>query len=111
MDYFVIQHCQNLKKRDFTVKTEALSRKRIGKREYLNDSDTKDSYQSVLRDYGSDSRNTGRQEADHSALPNSRKEQGRVIAVAQACCLPSVFGALRFHHLGAVGPDVPSGAR
>ena len=41
IDDFVIQYCQRLRKGDFTVKSESLSRKRIGKREYLNDADTK----------------------------------------------------------------------
>ena len=35
-------YCQRLKAKDFTVKAECLSRKRVGKREYLNDVDTKD---------------------------------------------------------------------
>jgi CRISPR/Cas system-associated endonuclease Cas1 len=42
IDDFVIQYCQELKKRDFSVKTEILSRKKTGKREYLNDTDTRD---------------------------------------------------------------------
>ena len=42
IDDFVIQYCQELKKRDFIVKTESLSRKKHGKREYLNDADTRD---------------------------------------------------------------------
>lgn len=42
IDDFVIQFCQELGQRDFTVKTENLSRKKVGKREYLNDSDTRD---------------------------------------------------------------------
>ena len=36
VDDFVIQYCQQLKKKDFTVKSESVSRKRKGKREYLN---------------------------------------------------------------------------
>ena len=40
-DDFVIQYCQRLRKRDFTVKSESLSRTKMGKREYLNDADTK----------------------------------------------------------------------
>ena len=40
-DDFVIQFCQSLKEGDFTVKSESVSRKRKGKREYLNDSETK----------------------------------------------------------------------
>lgn len=34
-DDFVIQFCQSLKQRDFTVKSESVSRKRRGKLEYL----------------------------------------------------------------------------
>jgi len=42
IDDFLIEYCQNLKARDFIVKTERLSRKKKGKREYLNDSKTSD---------------------------------------------------------------------
>ena len=41
LDDFVIQFCQDLKERDFTVKSESVSRKRKGKREYLNNAETK----------------------------------------------------------------------
>jgi CRISP-associated protein Cas1 len=41
IDDFVIQYCQNLAKRDFTFKTEKLSAHKKGKREYLNDVETK----------------------------------------------------------------------
>jgi len=41
VDDFVIGFCQGLGKRDFTVKGESVSRKRKGKREYLNDTETK----------------------------------------------------------------------
>ena len=41
VDDFVIQFCQELNKRDFTVKRESASRKRKGKREYLNDAETR----------------------------------------------------------------------
>ena len=34
-------YCQRLKAKDFTVKAECLSRKRIDEREYLNDAETK----------------------------------------------------------------------
>jgi len=37
----VVQYCQGLKKKDFTVKSESVSRKRKGKREYLNDVQTR----------------------------------------------------------------------
>lgn len=40
-DDFVIQFCQSLGKKDFTVKSESVSRKRKGKREYLNDAETR----------------------------------------------------------------------
>jgi CRISPR/Cas system-associated endonuclease Cas1 len=42
IDDFLIQYCQNLNKRDFTLKDENLSRNKKGKREYLNDYDTND---------------------------------------------------------------------
>jgi CRISPR/Cas system-associated endonuclease Cas1 len=42
MDDFLIQYCQNLKVRDFTVKSERLSRNKMAKREYLNDPKTSD---------------------------------------------------------------------
>jgi len=41
VDDFVIQFCQGLGKRDFTVKSESVSRSRKGKREYLNDTETR----------------------------------------------------------------------
>jgi len=41
VDDFVIQFCQDLKLRDFRVKSESVSRKRKGKREYLNDAETR----------------------------------------------------------------------
>jgi len=39
---FVIQYCRKLNRKDFTVKSEDFSKKRKGKREYLNDSQTHD---------------------------------------------------------------------
>jgi CRISPR-associated protein Cas1 len=42
IDDFVVQYCQNLARRDFTFKTEKLSAQKKGKREYLNDFETKD---------------------------------------------------------------------
>jgi len=42
IDDFLIQYCQKLRKKDFTVKTETASRKRKGKREYLNEPKTTD---------------------------------------------------------------------
>lgn len=36
----MILFCKDLKKKDFTVKGESVSRKRKGKREYLNDAET-----------------------------------------------------------------------
>ena len=41
VDDFVINFCQGLNERDFTVKSEVVSRKRKGKREYLNDAETR----------------------------------------------------------------------
>lgn len=41
VDDFVIQFCQGIKERDFSVKRESVSRKRKGKREYLNDTETR----------------------------------------------------------------------
>jgi len=37
----VIQFCQSLRKRDFTVNRDRVSRKRKGKREYLNEEETR----------------------------------------------------------------------
>ena len=42
IDDFLIQYCQKLRKKDFTVKSESGSRKRKGKREYLNNIKTRD---------------------------------------------------------------------
>jgi len=41
VDDFVIFFCRSLKEKDFTIKRESVSRKRMGKREYLNDNETK----------------------------------------------------------------------
>lgn len=50
IDDFVIQYCQRLPKRDFTFKTDKMSAQKKGKREYLNDSETKD-FTMKLNDY------------------------------------------------------------
>jgi CRISPR-associated protein Cas1 len=42
VDDFVIQYCRNLSKQDFTVRDEDFSTHRKGKREYLDDSQTRD---------------------------------------------------------------------
>jgi len=42
IDDFVIQFCQGLRKKDFMVKSEAVSRKRKGKREFLSDIKTRE---------------------------------------------------------------------
>jgi hypothetical protein len=42
IDDFLITYSQNLSKRDFITKTENANRKRKGKREYINDSETKE---------------------------------------------------------------------
>ena len=41
VDDFLIRYCRKLRKRDFTTKIESASRKRKGKREYLNSLQTK----------------------------------------------------------------------
>jgi CRISPR-associated protein Cas1 len=41
IDDFVIQYCQNLAKRDFTLKSEKASCRKKGKREYLKDIETR----------------------------------------------------------------------
>ena len=50
IDDFVIQYCQNLAKRDFTFKSEKLSGLKKGKREYLNDVETK-AFSTRLKEY------------------------------------------------------------
>ena len=42
IDEFLIEHCRKLNSEDFIVKTENLSRKKKGKREYLNNQSTRD---------------------------------------------------------------------
>ena len=49
VDDFVIGFCQGLKERDFAVKTENVSRKRKGKREYLNDAKTRSMMKELAR--------------------------------------------------------------
>jgi CRISPR-associated protein Cas1 len=41
IDAFVIEFCQELHNKDFTMKTENVSKNRKGKREYLNDTETR----------------------------------------------------------------------
>ena len=38
---FLVQYCRRLRKKDFTTKAESMSRKRKGKREYLNNIQTR----------------------------------------------------------------------
>jgi len=42
IDDFLIQYCRGLTRRDFTTKSESVSRTRKGKREYLNDFQTRE---------------------------------------------------------------------
>ena len=42
IDDFLIQYCQKLRRKDFTVKNESISRKKKGKREHLNGHQTRD---------------------------------------------------------------------
>ncbi len=41
IDDFVIQYCDSLSKKDFETKTEVMTRNKLGKREYLNNLETK----------------------------------------------------------------------
>ncbi len=50
IDDFVIQYCQDLSRKDFKTKTEILTKNKWGKREYLNDLETKD-FMDKLNDY------------------------------------------------------------
>ena len=50
IDDFVIQYCQGLSKRNFMFKTEKMSARKKGKREYLNDVETKN-FTKKLNDY------------------------------------------------------------
>jgi CRISPR-associated protein Cas1 len=50
IDDFVIHYCKNLVKRNFMFKTERMSTQKRGKREYLNDSKTKD-FSAKLNEY------------------------------------------------------------
>jgi CRISPR-associated endonuclease Cas1 len=47
IDDFLIQYCQGLKEKDFSTKTESMSRTRKGKREYLNEIQTGDLMKSL----------------------------------------------------------------
>jgi hypothetical protein len=41
VDDFLIQHCGGMRKKSFVTKYEILLRKKIGRREYLNDYESK----------------------------------------------------------------------
>ena len=47
---FVVDYCQGLRKRDFTSKSEAASRNRKGRREYLKDDKTHE-FMAMLDDF------------------------------------------------------------
>jgi len=49
IDNFVIQHCRNLKNKDFIMKWENFSSKRKGKRQYLNNAQTRDLINSLYK--------------------------------------------------------------
>jgi CRISPR-associated protein Cas1 len=42
IDDFLIQYCKRISEKDFVTRTESVSRKRKGKREYLNDMETRE---------------------------------------------------------------------
>jgi len=50
VDGFVVDFCQSLKKKDFVSKTEAVSKSRRGRREYLNDGKTRE-FMALLDDF------------------------------------------------------------
>lgn len=50
IDDFVILYCQDLRKKDFTVKPQSLTRKKLGKRQYLKDEMTRE-LMNALDDY------------------------------------------------------------
>jgi CRISPR/Cas system-associated endonuclease Cas1 len=54
VDDFVIQLCQGLRWRDFMVKSESVSRKRSGKRVYLNEAETRRMMRELERFFGSE---------------------------------------------------------
>jgi len=49
IDDFIIQHCRNLKDKDFTMKWENFSSKRKGKRQYLNNAQTRGLMKSLYK--------------------------------------------------------------
>jgi CRISPR-associated protein Cas1 len=49
MDDFLIQYCQKLAKKDFTIKTETLTRSKKGQRQYLNYSVTDDLMKELIQ--------------------------------------------------------------
>lgn len=49
IDNFLIQHCKGIGKKSFVTKYEVLSRRKIGKREFLNDCDSKGLIQGLNR--------------------------------------------------------------
>jgi len=49
IDDFIIEHCQNLKRKNFTMKWENFSSKRKGKRQYLNNTQTRGLMKSLYK--------------------------------------------------------------
>ena len=53
VSYFVILFCQGFRERDFTVNGESVSKKRRGKREYLNNAESKHMVSELEKIFGS----------------------------------------------------------
>jgi CRISPR-associated protein Cas1 len=49
IDDFLVDYCRKLKPKDFIVKSENSTRKKIGKREYLNSKQTRKLIQNIFR--------------------------------------------------------------
>ena len=77
IDDFLIQHCQNFKKRDFVVKTEPLSRSKQGKRVYLNDLRTR----KLMKQLNA---------FVETLIDITRMQVGKKMEKRGVCCLPEI---------------------
>ena len=79
IDGFVVDYCQGLKKKDFTSKSESVSRSRRGKREYLNDKKTRE-FMVLLDDFFESTVDVSRRKhGDRQALSSLINEEAMLL--------------------------------
>jgi CRISPR-associated protein Cas1 len=85
IDDFLIQYCQRINKKDFTVKTESASRKRKGKREYLKNSETSEILGELNRFFESMVEVKRIRHGEHQTLETLINEEAQLFAKYLRC--------------------------